>query len=356
MLAPDDLDAVTGTLKSVYAQMRHADRLVTVGGSFRVYDIGEKATWVASLRTRVALLAKDAEIWLDAKPAVASLPLSGFISYRNTFSAASVALRGNTSKDAKIQVLDRLANAARGCIKDARQARSQFEQWVSGSLTHLDAVSESIKDAWANLGSAEKRVVELSERIVAVQDGLNALTGVVTPDQLSSKTISDLTKILSNSVSLVYSVAFAGLPVPYLSVVSTFLTLGKLFYTIFTTNEKIHKQLKELETYRLDLDEAQLALAQTKAALSFLYDLKLLLSGQQSSLAEIETFWQGELRNIVTVRDKFTSASYISPDDPELRQLPVAQVVWDELKDRAQDLLTNLGQGTDGKTVISITT
>lgn len=356
MLAPDDLDAITSTLKSVYAEMRHADRLVTIGGGFRVYDIGEKATWVASLRTRVALLDKDAEIWLDNKPAVASLPLSGFISYRNAFSAASTILQGDASKETKVQALDRLGAAARGCEEDASQARLQFEHWVSGSLTHLDAVNESIKDAWANLGSAEKRVVALSERIVAVQDGLNALTGVVAPDRLSSQTISDLTKILSNSASLVYSVAFAGLPVPYLSVVSTFLTLGKLFYTIFTTDEKIHKQLKELETYRLDLEAAQLALAQTKAALSALYDLKLLLSGQRSSLAEIETFWQGELRNITTVRDKFASAPYISPDDPELRQLPVAQTVWDELKDSAQGLLFNLGRGTDGKTVISITT
>lgn len=356
MLAPDDLDAVTGALKSVYAQMRHADQLVAMGGGFRVYDIGEKPTWVASLQTRVELLAKDAETWLDAKLMVASLPLFGFVRYRNAFSSTSAALRGDTSKEVKVRALDRLGIVAQGCIEDARESRFQFEHWVSGSLTHLDAVNESIKDAWANLGSAEKRVVELSERIVAVQDGLNALTGVVAPDRLSSQTISDLTKILSNSASLVYSVALAGLPVPFLSVVTTFLTLGKLFYTIFATDEKIHKQLKELETYRLDLDEAQLALAQTKAVLSSLYDLKQLLSGQRSSLIEIETFWQGELRNITTVRDRFALAPYISPDDPELRQLPVAHAVWDELKDSAQGLLSNLGKGTDGKTVISITT
>ncbi|MBD5117582.1 MAG: hypothetical protein HDT37_00400 [Clostridiales bacterium] len=355
MLAPDDLDAVTGTLRSVYAEMRHADRLVTTGGSFRVYDIGEKTTWVTSLRTRVALLAKDAEAWLDDKPAVASLPLSGFISYRNAFSAAAATLQGDTSKDTKVQALDRLGVAARDCMQDAQKARFQFERWTSGALTHLDDMDESIKDAWANLGRTEKKIVELSERIVAVQDGLNALTGVVAPDQLSSQTISDLAKILSNSASMVYSVAIAGLPVPYLSVLSTFFTVGKLFYTIFATDAKIHKQLKELEGCRLDLDEAQLALAQTKAALSSLYNLKQLLSGQRSSLVEIETFWQEELRNITTVRDKFVLAPYISPDDPELRQLPVAQAVWDALKGNAQGLLSNLVQGTHGKTVISIT-
>lgn len=356
MLAPDDLDAITGTLKSVYAEMRHADQLVTTGGGFRIYDIGEKATWVASLRTRVGLLAQDAETWLDAKPAVASLPLSTFIQYRNAFSAASAVLQGDASKETKVQALDRLGAAARSCMRDAQTAGKLFEDWVKQALTHLDDMDESIKDAWADLGSAEKKVVELSERIVAVQDGLSNLTGVIAPDQLSSQTISNLTTVLTNSASLIYSVVFASLPVPYLTVVSTFFTLGELFYTIFSTEKKIHEQLKQLENYRLDLNEAQLALAQTKAALRFLYDLKLLLSGQQSSLGAIKTFWQDEVRNITTVRDKWALSPYISPDDPELRQLPVAEAAWDTLKDSAQALLSNLGQGTDSKTVISITT
>lgn len=356
MLAPDDLDAITGAMKSVYAEMRHADRLVTTGGSFRVYDIGETATWIASLRTRLGLLAQDAETWLDDKPAVASLPFSGFGGYRNAFFAAAGVLQGDSSKETKVEALDRLRAAAQGNLTDAGKARFLFERWISQAVTHLGAMDESIQDAWSDLGSAEKKVVTLSEKIVAVQDGLNALQGVVAPDQFSSQTISDLTKILTNSASLTYSVAFAGLPMPYMTVATTFFTLGKLFYTIFSTDKKIHKQLQELEGYRLELNEAQLALAQTKAALSSLYDLKLLLSGQQSSLAEVETFWREEVRNITTVRDKFALASEISPDDPELRQLPVAQAAWDELKDSAYGLLFNLGQGIDAKTVISITT
>ena len=356
MLAPDDLDAITGAMRSVYAEMRHADRLVTMGGSFRVYDVGGTAAWTPSLRTRLALLARDAETWLDDKPAVASLPFSGFCSYRNAFSAASGALRGDASQEAKVQALDRLRSAAQDNLADARKASDRFDRWVSRALTHLSDMDESIKDAWSGLGSAEKRVVELSERIVAVQGALAGLTGVVAPDQLSSQTVSDLSKILCNAASLVYSVAFAGLPVPYLSVAVTFFTLGKLFYTIFSTEETIHQQLRELESCRLELDEAQLALAQTKAVLASLYDLKLLLSGQRSSLTEVETFWQAEIRNITTVRDKFALAPCISPDDPELRQLPVAQAAWDELKDSAQGLLSNLCQGIDGKTVISITT
>lgn len=356
MLAPDDLDAITGTLKSVYVEMRYADRLVTTGGSFRIYDIGEKATWVTSLRTRVGLLAQDAETWLDAKPAVASLPLSTFIQYRNAFSAASTVIQGDAAKETKVQALDRLGAVARSCMADAQTAGRLFEDWVRLTLTHLEDMDESIKDAWADLGSAEKKVVELSEQIVAVQDGLSTLTGVIAPDQLSSQTISDLATILTNSASLVYSVAFADLPVPYLTVASTFFTLGDLFYTIFSTEKKIHEQIKQLENYRLDLDEAQLALAQTKAVLRFLYDLKILLSCQRSSLGAVKTFWQEEIRNITTVRDKWALASCISPDDPELRQLPIAQADWDMLKDSAQALLSNLGQGSDDKTVISITT
>lgn len=356
MLAPDNLDAITGTLKSVYAEMRHADQLVTMGGSFRVYDIGETATWVASLRARLKLLSRDAETWLDDKPAVASLPFSGFGGYRNAFSAATGVLQGDSSKEIKVEALDRLRTAAQDNLTDAEKSRFLFERWISQALTHLSDMDESIKDAWSDLGSAEKKVVALSEKIVAVQDGLAALQGVVAPDQLSSQSLSSLTTILTNSASLVYSVAFAGLPMPYMTVATTFFTIGKLFYTIFSTDKKIHKQLQELEGYRLELNEAQLALAQTKATLSSLYDLKLLLAGQRSSLSAVETFWQDEIRNITTVRDKFALASEISPDDPELRQIPVAQAAWEELKDSAQGLLSNLGQGIDAKTVISITT
>lgn len=356
MLAPDDLNAILDTLKEAYVQIRHADQLVSMGGSFRVYDIGEGATWVASLRTRVGLLAQDAGTWLDHKPGVVSTSFSGFLRYQNAFSAAATVLQGDSSKETKVQALEHLRVTAQDCMDRARRAKTLFEDWGSQATTHLGDVDESIQDAWSNLGSAEKKVVTLAEKIVAAQDALAQMEGVIAPDQLSSNTISNLTKVLTNSASLVYSVAFAGLPMPYMTVATTFFTLDKLFVDIFATEKKVHQQLQELVNYRLELDEAQLALAQTKAALSSLYDLKLLLSSQSSSLDQVETFWRDELRNLTTVRDKFALATVISPDDPELRQLPVARAAWDELKTNAQGLLSNLGQGVDSKTVISITT
>ena len=273
----------------------------------------------------------------------------------NAFSAASEALQSGVSKDVVMQTMDRLNTVANNCVVESRTARLQFEQWVNEATVHTRDVEDSIQESWAALGSTERKVVDLAERIVQVQDHLQTLSGVVAPDQLSSQTLDGLSTIFVNTASLVYNVAIAGLPIPYLSVAATFFTLGKLFYTIFSTNDQIQAEIEALGKYRLDLNQTQLALAQTKAVLCSLYDMRQLLASQRSSLMAIETFWSNEVRNITTVRNKFALMESISTSDPEIQQLPAAVVTWDILKNSAQSLISNFSRGADSRTVISIT-
>ncbi len=355
MLAPDDLDAILRSLKTIYVEMLWADQLVTAGRCFQVYDNDQETTWTSTLQARVSLLAEDAEHWLDAKPSVASKPFSTFLTYSNAFFATSETLQSGASRDVVVQALDRLSAAANNCVVESRTARLQFEQWVNDAMVHTSGVEDSIQEAWAVLGSTERKVVDLSERIVQVQNNLQTLSGVVAPDQLSSQTLDGLSTILVNTASLVYNVAIKGLPIPYLSVASTFFTLGKLFYTIFSTGDQIQAEIQALGRYRFDLSQTQLALAQTKAVLCSLYDMRQLLTSQRSSLMNIETFWSNEVRNITTVRNKFALMESIPPDDPEIQQLPAAEVTWDILKNRAQSLISNFSRSVDNQTVIHIT-
>lgn len=355
MLAPDDLDAVLRSLKTIYAEMLWADQLVTAGRCFQVFDNHQETAWASTLRAHISLLAEDAEHWLDIKPSTASKPFSTFLTYTNAFSAASEALQSGVSKDVAVQTMDRLNTVANNCVVESRTARLQFEQWVNEATVHTRDVEDSIQESWAALGSTERKVVDLAERIVQVQDHLQTLSGVVAPDQLSSQTLDGLSTIFVNTASLVYNVAIAGLPIPYLSVAATFFTLGKLFYTIFSTNDQIQAEIEALGKYRLDLNQTQLALAQTKAVLCSLYDMRQLLASQRSSLMAIETFWSNEVRNITTVRNKFALMESISTNDPEIQQLPAAVVTWDILKNSAQSLLSNFSRGADSRTVISIT-
>lgn len=355
MLAPDDLDAVLQSIKTIYVEMLWADQLVTAGRCFQVYDSDQDDGWVSTLRARASLLAEDAEHWLDIKPSVASKPLSTFLTYANAFCAASGSLRNGASKDVAVQSLDRLMAAADRCLADARTARLQFEQWVNDATVHTSGVEDSIRESWDILGRTERKVVELSQRMIQVQNNLQTLSGVIASDQLSSQTLDGLSTIFINTASIIYRVAIEGLSIPYLSVASTFFTFGKLFYTIYSTSDKIQAEIQALSTYRLDLSRTQLALAQTKAVIQSLYDMRQLLASQRSSFADIETFWSNELRNITTVRNKFALMETIPANDPEIQQLPLAMMTWGTLKEKTQALISALSQGTDRQTVIFIT-
>lgn len=355
MLAPDDLDAILRSIQTIYVEMLWADQLVTAGRCFRVYKNGQDDGWISTLQARSSLLAEDAEHWLDVKPSVASKPLSTFLTYTNAFWAASEALQSGASKDVVVQSLDRLSAAANSCVVESRTARLQFEQWINDAMVHASGVEDSIQESWAVLGSTERKVVDLSERIIQVQNDLQTLSGVIAPDQLSSQTLDGLSTVLINTASIIYRVAFEGLSIPYLSVASTFFTLGKLFYTIYSTSDQIQTEIRALSKYRLDLSRTQLALAQTKAVIQSLYDMRQLLASQRSSFMDIETFWSNEARNITTVRNKFALMRTIPADDPEIQQLPAAALTWGILKDKAQALLSAFSRGVDRQTVISIT-
>ncbi len=356
MLAPDDLAPVEDALKTFYAEVRAADQLAMVGGSLRFSAGFQDEPWVAMLQSRVQLLQKDAADWHTQKPVVTPLILGSFSRYQNAFAAASQALSAHVTPSEAVFILDRLWALAKDCQADAQTAQGAFQSWVGLVLTNLDGVNASLQEAWTALGASERRVVALSQQITAVQMEINQLEGVVALDSLSSAAVSSLAGVFANVASIIYKVAFSGLAMPYLTVAQAFFTLGKLFVTIFTNASAVHKKLAELERYGLDLRAAQQGLAQAKAALTSLYELKGLLLKQQASLASLEGFWQNEERNIRTVRDKFALMPAIPPDDPELSQLPIAQAVWGTLEGEADGLLNNLTQGVYLGTDIVIAT
>ncbi len=356
MLAPDDLTPAEDALKTFYAEVRAADQLATVGGSLRFSAGFQDEPWVVMLDSRVRRLQTDAADWYAKKPVVTPLVLGSFSRYRNAFAAVSQALAAHVSPSEAVFLLDRLWVQATACEADVQKAREGFQDWASLVLSNLDGVNDSLQDAWRELGASEQRVVALSQQITAVQMEIGQLEGVVSLDSLSSKAVSNLVSVFSNVVSMVYKVTISGLSMPYLTAVQAFFTLGKLFVTIFANASAVHKKLAELERYGLDLRAAQRGLAQAKAAIASLYELKSLLRKQQASLASLEGFWQSEARNLHTVRDRFALMPVIPPDDPELTQLPIARAVWGTLEGEARGLLNGLTQGVHGGTEIVIAT
>lgn len=356
MLAPNDIDPILNSLKVFYAQVRAAEQLYSVGGSLKVYPIKREPPWLTVLRQRAERLRQDVAGWQEAKLSIVPETLAPFIQYHNKFHSVAKFLPNAESGDMAARLLDRLIKDTEHNLQEARHARIQFEDWIKGALMNVEPLNESIRQAWQDLGASERKVVALSSEITHVQDEIEHLDGVITLDSLSSGSIHNIAGIFAGGAAISYRVVIEGYTIPYLTVAKTFFTFGKLFYDIFSTADKIHKQLDNLQRYSLDLTFEQQALAQTKASLAFVYELKGLIERQQTMLNEVEEFWRQEKRNLTTVRNFFALDKDFSPSHPEILQLPIAESVWFSLKDASQGLITNFNQATDCKAKIDITT
>jgi hypothetical protein len=356
MLAPNDIEPIINSLKTFYTQIRAADQLNAIGESLTLYPVKKEAPWIITLRQRTAMMRRDVVGWQDSKISIIPQTLSPFIQYHNKFHSVANFLPSAESGDMAARLLDRLVNETESNLQMTRQARMKFEDWTKKALLNVEPLNESIQQAWRDLGMSERKIVTLSNEIVHIQDEIECLKGVVALDSLSSNTVSDMAGIMAGGASMIYDVVVSGYAIPYLGVVKMFFTTGKLFYDIFSTADKIHKQIEKLSKYSLDLTFEQQALAQTKASLAFVYDLKSLIERQQTILTEVEEFWQQEKRNLVTVRDFFALSKDFAPDNPEILQLPIADSVWFSLKDASQVLAGSLNKAIDYKTKININT
>lgn len=352
MLAPDDIDPILTLMDTFHAQVRLADQLDTVGGSLRICHIKSEAQWISGLRQNAEKLRGDIGGWQDVKTAVIPQTLSPFSKYLNKFSSVACFLPQAESGEIAATMLDRLLKEVESNKDAAHFARVQFEDWMKAALRNIAPLHESILHAWGDLGASEHKIVTLSNQIVQVQNDIAALDGVIGMDKLATGGQN----IMTGVASITYGVMTVGGVIPYLTVAQLFFTLGKLFYDAFTTAEKLHKKIEDLHTSSLSLTFEQQALAQTKSALAFVYDLKSLIERQQTMLPQVEEFWRQEARNLKTVRSSFALTKDFSPRHPEILQLPIAQSVWNSLKDAANGFIETFDAPMDNSTEITITT
>lgn len=354
MLAPDDLDPIIGALNGFHANVRAADSISAIFKSFTIHPVHNEADWVTQLRGQMPSLSNTGEAWKTGKLTILPGILSPLIAYYNRFKSVAAYLPHAEDGQAAASILDRLIVQIEGNVAEAREAKNVFSEWVKDAKLHTNLLDESITKAWSAIGSSEKKIVALSEQIVQVQNDLSSLDGVISLNSISGGSISSAKSILSEVASMIYSVAIQGIPLPVLSVGVSFFTLGKMFYDIFSTSSKIDKELAKLKQYRFDLTFEQLSLAQTKAALMYVYDMKVMLERQSTTLRELEAFWQNELRTVNTVRQNFALAEHYTKDNPEVLQLPIAQSVWFSLRDCADDILDSFNRSAVTKSKINL--
>lgn len=354
MLAPNDIEPIVNSLKNFYANTLMADKLSTIGKTLTIYPIENEAEWITSLRRNAANLYENGEEWQVDKLVIVPHALEPFISYNNTFTPISNYLINVEDGETAANILDRLIEETEKNIKLSRRAQTTYNNWIKSALSNIDPLNDCIKEGWRDLGASETKIVTLAEKIIQTQNNINRLNGVIALDSISSGTVSNLSSVLTSTASMIYSVAVMGYAVPYLSVGMTFFTLGKMFYDIYSSAEQIHKEIRDLTNYRLDLTYEQQALAQTKSSLVFIYEIKELIAKQRNSLSEVEAFWESENRNLHTVRNNFALDKNYSKQNPEISQLSIANSIWFSLKDTTQNIMTNFNRPIDNRVQIEI--
>lgn len=354
MLAPDDLDPILGAVNGFHANILAADSISTILRSFTIYSAHTEADWITDLRGRMPKMANTGQLWLKSKPEISTSILPAFENYYKRFTTVAAHLpRASNGTEAAI-MMDRLTRQIMANLEDVTNAKNTFTDWVNSAKAHTSYLDESITSAWRTIGSSEKKIVNLSEEIIKFQYEISQLEGTLSLASISNGTVSSAKSILTSIASIIYAVAVDGLSLPFLSVGATFFTFGKMFYDIFSSSAKIQANLKKLGSYRLDLNYEQTSLAQTKAVLMYIYDIRLMLEQQNQTLRELEAFWQSELRNVETVRHNFLISSDYNKDNSEIIQLPIAQSVWFTLGNHCESIRESFNRATNYECEIKI--
>jgi hypothetical protein len=297
-------------------------------------------------------MSNTGEDWKTGKFTILPDVLSPLISYYNRFKTVANFLPQAENGQEAASVLERLITQIEKNIIETTGAKNTFSRWVKDAKIHVEFLDESISKAWQAIGSAEKKIVTLSEQIVQIQNNLSSLDKVISLGSISGGSVGSAKTILSEVASMIYTVAIQGGSIPVMSIGVTYFTLGKMFYNIFSTSAKTQKELKNLKQYRLNLTFEQLSLAQTKAALMYVYDMRIMLERQSNTLRELEMFWQNELRNVKTVQQNFKSSKHYKKDNSEIVQLPIAQSVWHTVRDYTNDIHESFNRPSENKTKI----
>lgn len=356
MLAPNDLEILCDTFKHFYMDVTAADQLALMEKSIHIYPFREETNWIKVFRNQSTFLHQNGIAWQDRKAAIVSSVLSPFGAYKNTFEPVANFLGHTQDIDTAVILLNQLIKKTEENIRSVHNAASSYGHWLDDTALNIAPLEKCIHDGWKELGNAEQDVIRLSEEIVQLQNNLQQLDGVITLDSLSSHTVSGISNIMTNTASMIYSVAVAGYAVPYLTVISTFFTLGKTFYDIFSTADKLQQEIQALIQHKRSLSFAQTALAQTKAVLTTVYDIKANIIKQHNSINLLEAFWENERRNLSTVKNHLLASNDYRTMESEILQLPIANSVWFSLKDISKQLLADFDRAGASHTEIKIHT
>lgn len=346
MLSPS-INDVSTLLASSLNEMVQLDGYAMSSDNTRIGVLVPDPDWLPAIRNRFGMLGKAGASWTLRKPEIWSSVLVQFTDYATTIASVVEQMQGGKVKtsaewqsmlaDVLFPVLDQAARTTKKAGVDLDGHYQQFKD-VQPLL------EDSIERGWSALSSEEAQMVKIAGELGSLQTQVKNLES-----QITGNVISGGKGYISSTVSIGYSiVTAASTSIPYLSILTLAITIGKTFYDIIEGTDEINKTLEKIGELQLEASQAAQAAAGAKAVLQIAYDAEKSFLAIRDFVPSIATMWETERDKVKAVQDALRAGA-----DPqrefELATLPVANENWGAINTFAR-AIPNIKQ-TQGKPV-----
>lgn len=331
MLSPN-LNETADLFADAFINFKKLDSYVNMVKNTIIGTTKPEPDWLGSFRNRINRLSKECSKWREQKTELRASLFSSFIDYSTTIHGfIKISDEFNDDSDTWIESLNSLKKELDSNAKTAQNAQKIFQEIITEINEIQPLLDESLEDAWADLSSREKEMVDLSSAITNLQDKVASLQ-----DDLSSAEISGGKSYASNIISISYSVITAeGLSdIPFLTVLSQVYTMAKLTYDVISIELEIGPALDKIRDLSTKLSEDAQSLSLTKALIQMTNHYEKTFLQIQKKLPGFQNIWESESDKIHEAVNALKAGA-----DPktffDIQTLSVAGETWNVLADKA---------------------
>jgi hypothetical protein len=309
-----------------FNEILQLDRYARACNSTQVGMLPSDPDWMPDVRNRIGMLSDAGKAWFSKRPDIWSTVLVQFPDYISSLSgvAESQASGSLKSKDAWLAMLTEiLLPQLNTCVTKTEAAADQVHTHYQAFKDVQPLLDNSIQTGWSELADEEQKMVRIAAKLATLQTTVANLEGEIT-----STGISGGKTYFMSSVSIAYGlVASAGATIPFLSIASLALTVGKAVYEIIENSKEVTKLLGDIADLQVGASESAQAAAGTKALLQALYDFEKAFLGINDALPAITTMWRGERTKVQDAISALKSGSDPNSYIP-LVSIPTANANW----------------------------
>lgn len=324
MLSPN-INQTNELMTQALNEIMQLDKYSKTAISIFIGKLAKDPSWLASVRSRVNMLSDAGVSWMNNKPKLWSQILLQFINYSTNFeSFAQQQAKGNLSTKQYITLLNSLLlDQLNTAVSETKLAKDGIQSQQAQFKDIQPLLEASIQEGWQELADEEQQMVKIAAEMMHLQDLVSSLE-----EKVTSGIISGNKSVISSSVSTVYKlVTTTGNSFSFLSMATSAITVGKMYFDIISNTDKAAKALLEIAKLQQQASEEAQAAAATKIVLQLLYNLEKSFLAMHEVIPQIITMWQTEENKIKSVIQAIEAGA-----DPktyfDILTVPTANANW----------------------------